>query len=283
MDSFILQHLADAFRTGYVLLFSGETSFLSSTVSLFGIGIGVGLLAGLLGVGGGLVMVPLLVALGYAPIESVATSSSAIVLTAAAGSLQNWRKGYLSIRALFGLGVPGLFTVPGGVWLADRLPSSLLLGSFAVFLFFNVYLLDWSKKVQSDPSTLSSPAIVSPILARTMTGGAAGFLAGLFGIGGGLILVPFQVVLLREPIKRAIQTSLGVVLLTSIAATLGHSLHGYVRWMVGFSLGAGGVFGVQVSTRLLPKLSDRWVTRLFRGLLILLGTYTLGEAISQGF
>jgi len=263
---------------------------LSSTIGLFGIGIGVGLLAGLLGVGGGLVMVPLLIALGYSPIESVATSSAAIVLTSAAGSLQNWRKGYLSIRAFLGLGVPGLLTVPGGVWLANRLPSSLLLGSFAVFLFFNVYLLDWSKQIQSDRSSLSSsssPAIVSPIspispiLARVMTGGLAGFFAGLFGIGGGLILVPFQVCFLREPIKRAIQTSLGVVLLTSMTATIAQSLQGNVLWTIGFSLGAGGLFGAQVSTRLLPKLSDRWVTRLFRGLLVVLGTYTLGEAISQ--
>lgn len=55
-----------------------------------------GILAGLLGIGGGTVLVPLLVTLGYAPIQAVATSSLAILVTSISGSIQNWRMGYFN-------------------------------------------------------------------------------------------------------------------------------------------------------------------------------------------
>ena len=249
-----------------------------SILLLTSLGIVVGLLAGLLGIGGGLLMVPLLVAQGYPPLQAIATSSAAIVLTAISGSLENWRQGNLTWRSLLGLALPGLLTVQGGVWVANAVSERVLLFSFALFLLLNVYLMGWSKKIRRGDSPLvppSAPWLTQPFFARCLTGGLAGGLAGLFGIGGGVILVPFQVLLLREPIKKAIQTSLGVIVLTSIAATIGHGLQGNVLWGIGVALGIGGIVGVQVSTRLLPKLSDSWVNRLFQSVLIVLSVYTL--------
>jgi len=242
---------------------------------LMSLGIIAGLLSGLLGIGGGLVMVPLLVALGHPPLQAVATSSAAIVLTAASGSLENWRQGRLAWRSLLGLGLPSLLTVQVGVWVANDLPERALLFSFALFSFLNVYLMGWSNQVRRGKSGAVAGWLSHPWVARCLTGGLSGVLAGIFGIGGGVILVPFQMLLLGESIKPAIQTSLGVILITSIAAALSHGLHGNVLWGVGLCLGLGGTIGVQVSTRLLPKLSDRWVNVLFRTLLIVLGLYTL--------
>lgn len=106
-------------------------------------------------------------------------------------------------------------------------------------------------------------------------------LAGMFGVGGGVIMVPLQMALLGEPIKRAIQTSLGVVVIASISATAGHTIRGNVVWVAGLILGLGGLVSAQLSTRLLPKLSDRLVSRLFRGLLSALIVYTLWQALQQ--
>ncbi|MEM6453420.1 MAG: sulfite exporter TauE/SafE family protein, partial [Cyanobacteria bacterium P01_D01_bin.105] len=114
---------------------------------------------------------------------------------------------------------------------------------------------------------------------KVMTGAIAGFMAGLLGIGGGVIMVPLQMALLGEPIKRAIQTSLGVVVITAIASTFGHALQGNVVWAAGFILGLGGLISAQLSSRLLPKLPDHVVSLLFRSLLIALVFYTLWEAL----
>lgn len=242
---------------------------------LISLGIVAGLLSGLLGIGGGALMVPLLVALGHPPLQAVSTSSAAIVLTAASGSFENWRQGRLKWRSLLGLALPSLFTVQVGVWIANAIPERLILLGFALFSFLNVYLLGWANQIRKGETIAVAPWLKNPLIARCLTGGLAGVLAGLFGIGGGVILVPFQILLLRESIKPAVHTSLGVILITSIAAAVGHGLEGNVLWDVGLCLGVGGTLGVQVSTRLLPKLSDRWVNRLFRTLLIVLGLYTL--------
>lgn len=242
---------------------------------LTSLGIVAGLLSGLLGIGGGLILVPLLIALGHSPLQAVSTSSAAIVLTAASGTFENWRQGRLTGRSVLGLALPSLVTVQAGVWVANYLPEKGLLLGFALFSLANVYLMGWSNQVRGGQTSIAPAGLSQPWVARCLTGGLSGILAGIFGIGGGVILVPFQILLLRESIKPAIQTSLAVILITSIAAALGHSLHGNVLWEVGFCLGLGGTIGVQVSTRLLPKLSDRWVNRLFRTLLIVLGLYTL--------
>jgi uncharacterized protein len=124
----------------------------------------------------------------------------------------------------------------------------------------------------------STNVLVNPIFARIATGSAAGLLAGLFGVGGGVIMVPLQILLLGESIKTAIQTSLGVIVITAISATLGHAARGNVLWVVGLILGGGGLLGAQISTRFLPRLPDRVVSLAFRSLLAILSIYVFWQA-----
>ena len=118
----------------------------------------------------------------------------------------------------------------------------------------------------------------NPVVARIVTGGAAGVLAGLFGVGGGVIMVPLQIILLGETIKSAIQTSLGVIVITAISACLGHAWNGNVLFVEGLLLGTGGLIGVQISTRFLPKLPNAVVSFAFRTLLTVLAIYTFWQA-----
>lgn len=245
-------------------------------------GLFAGILAGLLGIGGGTVLVPILVTLGYAPIQAVATSSLAIIVTSSSGSYQNWRMGYLDFGRVVFLGLPALVTAQMGVAIATVLPPAILLVAFAVLLAVNVYLVGVRKRLASqDDASEDRPAQWNPTVARLFTGSVAGLLAGIFGIGGGVIMVPLQMLLLGESIKRAIQTSLAVIVMTAIAATVGHALRGNVVWEAGLILGFGGLLSAQLSTRLLPKLPDSIVTVLFRSLLMSLVVYTLWQAWQQ--
>lgn len=250
--------------------------------ALIGSGLVAGVLAGLLGIGGGTVLVPILVTLGYAPIQAVATSSVAIIITSASGSYRNWRMGYLDFKRVLLLGVPALITAQGGVLIADVMAARLLLTAFAGLLLVNIYLVGLRKRIaQREDAAEERQATLNPVLARLVTGGLAGLLAGIFGIGGGVIMVPMQMLLLGEPIKRAIQTSLGVIVMTAIAATAGHALQGNVVWLAGIVLGLGGLISAQLSTRLLPKLPDTLVSLLFRSLLAALVVYVLWQAWQQ--
>lgn len=253
----------------------------SQFIALVLSGLFAGVLAGLLGIGGGTVMVPILLALGYQPIQAVATSSLAIIVTALSGSLQNWRMGRLDFKRVLGLGIPAVITVQLGVLLANNLPQRLLLIAFAGLLMLNIFLVSLKKQLAHREETKQQLSErLNPTLARIITGAIAGFMAGLLGVGGGVIMVPLQMALLGESIKRAIQTSLGVVVLTAIASTIGHAFGGNVVWSAGLILGVGGLISAQLSSRTLPKLPDQVVSWLFRGLLVVLIIYTLWQAFT---
>ncbi len=81
-------------------------------------------------------------------------------------------------------------------------------------------------------------------------------------------------IFLNEKIKPAIQTSLGAIVFTSIFASIGHYHNGNILFIPGILVGIGGLIGVQISTRFLPKIPDKNVQLLFNTLLILLANYS---------
>jgi uncharacterized membrane protein YfcA/ABC-type phosphate transport system substrate-binding protein len=259
-----------------------------SSVSLWLIlgGVGAGILAGLLGIGGGIVLVPLLVTFGHTPIQSVATSSLAIVITSISGSIQNWRMGVLDLKRVFYLGLPALCTAQIGVYFTKFIPAYLLLLLLSVLFLVNIYLVQLRKYLTrvsnaNEISNANETRIQSnfnPVLGRLITGGAAGLLAGLFGMGGGAIMVPLQMLILLEPIHTAIQTSLGVIVATAISACIGHAAAGNLLWGEGILLGTGGLVGAQLSTRLLPNLPETIVNLLFRTFLGTMSGYILWQS-----
>ncbi len=243
-----------------------------------------GVLAGFLGIGGGTILVPVLLALGFSPIESVATSSLAIVITSSSGSFQNWRMGHLDFKRVFYIGVPALITAQLGVYLAELFRPDLLLMGFGVLLLVNIYLVNLRKRLIANKRSKErvkeeeEGQKLNPVAAKIFTGSSAGVLAGLFGVGGGVIMVPLQILLLGEPIKVAIQTSLGVIVLTAISACVGHALNGNVLFIPGYLLGTVGLIGAQFSTRMLPKLQDELVSFAFTSMLLLLSVYIFWQA-----
>jgi uncharacterized protein len=257
---------------------------ISNWLSLACGGLVSGILAGLLGIGGGIILVPLLVTLGYTTVQAVATSSMVIVISSISGSFQNWRMGYFDLQRVLYLGLPALITAQIGVYLANQVPPHLILFLFGILLLANVYLLQLRKRLSVKEKVEESIPQVSQfnmILSRLTIGSSAGLLSGLFGMGGGIILVPFQMLLLREPIKVAIQTSLGVIVVTAISACIGHAAKGNVLFFQGIILGIGGLLGTQLSTRALPKLPDATVSLTFRSLLGILSIYMFWQAWTQ--
>jgi hypothetical protein len=236
-----------------------------------------GILAGLLGIGGGTVLVPMLVALGYTPIQSVATSSLAILITSISGTVQNWRMGAFDRQRIIYLGIPAAIAAQFGVFIAKFFAPYFLLAAFGLVLITNIYLLELRQRLTKNAANIQEQNL-NPVISRVLTGSAGGVLAGLFGLGGGVIMVPLQIWLLQEPIKVAIQTSLGVIVITAISASIGHAGNGNVLFVEGIILGIGGAIAAQISTRILPKLGDRTVSFVFRIFLGVLSIYIFWQA-----
>lgn len=257
-------------------------------VVLFFFGTFTGVLSGLLGIGGGLLMVPALTVLGVPLVQATATSLIGVFLSAVSGSIRNLRAGELNWKVSLVLALFGMVTAQGGAWLGDRLPDTALSLGFAALLLLTTYLMNLRQtlKRKAEKAQLNQPEQaeleVKPDAEEQMKlpsvagiGLLAGILSGLFGVGGGVVMVPLQMLLLAEPIKVAVRTSLGAIVAIAASGLGQHALNNNVLWIPGLCLGVGGILGAQVGARLLPKLPDRTVGLLFRTLLFALAAYMI--------
>lgn len=98
------------------------------------IGIITGTIAGILGIGGGILLVPVLTLLGTSVVQATATSLVGVFFSAISGSIQNYRKGRLNVRDALSLALFGIPTAQVGAWLGDRFPESWLALGFAALM-----------------------------------------------------------------------------------------------------------------------------------------------------
>jgi uncharacterized protein len=262
-----------------------ETSTLETPLGwglLLGLGIFTGVLSGLLGIGGGLLMVPALTVFGVPLVQATATSLVGVFLSSISGSLRNLSAGELNWRVSLVLAGFGIITAQVGAWLGNRLPDALLSVAFAVLLLVTIYLMNLRQRLQRQQAGSENQksqagakveATSSRLGATAGIGLLAGVLSGLFGVGGGVVMVPLQMLFLGETIKAAVRTSLGAIVAIAISGLAQHTWNGNVLWIPGLCLGMGGVLGAQFGTRLLPRLPDRTVNLLFRAFLVGLAIY----------
>ncbi|MBX2862566.1 MAG: sulfite exporter TauE/SafE family protein [Leptolyngbyaceae cyanobacterium MAG.088] len=237
-------------------------------------GLAAGILAGLLGIGGGVLMVPLLLLFGINVDQAAATSLLAILITATTGSFQNWRMGYLQPKQVLLLAMPAIALVIVGTEVGALLAEHWRRAAFGTLLLANIYLVSFKKRV----AATAQPNPISPLAARLITGSSSGFMAGLFGVGGGVIMVPLQLLLMDVGMKNAVRNSLAVISLTSLVACVHNGMKGDIVYGAGLILGLGGLVGVQISARFLPKLPEHVVSLLFRILLCILSAYVFWQA-----
>ena len=232
-----------------------------------------GLVAGILGIGGGLLMVPVLMVWGVPILEATATSLVCVFLSAISGSWRNWKAGQLQVWASLSLALGGIPTAQLGAILGDRLPAAGLAFGFAGLQLAAIYLMRLRRQLQRESVPEATRSRSLPKFAGI--GLLAGLLSGLFGVGGGVVMVPLQMLLLDVPIKLAVRNSLGAIVPIAASGLARHGYSGNVLWLPGLCLGIGGVLGAQLGTRLLPKLPEAVVARSFRLLLLGMAAYTI--------
>jgi uncharacterized protein len=115
------------------------------------------------------------------------------------------------------------------------------------------------------PPTTRGPRAVSLFI---VIGLIAGLMSGLFGVGGGTVIVPLLVLLLHFDQRLAAGTSLAAIVPTSIVGVISYAVHGSVAWVPALILAAGAVVGAQIGTWLLPRLSQTVLRWCFIGFLV---------------
>ncbi|MCS7264812.1 MAG: sulfite exporter TauE/SafE family protein [Armatimonadetes bacterium] len=238
------------------------------------IGLLAGLLGGLVGLGGGVLMIPLMVELlKVRQHQAHGTSLVAIVFTGLSGSVAYSLKGSVNFFDALVLACTAILTANWGAKLTAVLPEWKLKRSFGALLVFVAILLVVKPYFHHLPAEID---ISVKIIVLAVTGALTGFLSGMMGVGGGLIMVPVMVLLLGMKQHTAQGTSLLVMVPTGAVGAWTHWKLGHVE----LKLVPGMIFGVLIGTALGAKfahsLSDWHLRVLFAIFMLAMSVRYLG-------
>lgn len=259
-----------------------------------------GLLSGLFGIGGGFILTPMLIFIGIPPAISVATSTNMIVASSFSGFLSHLKHKRVDIIMGNCLIAGGLLGVLFGVWLFARLQKvgqidlmitllyiSLLSAISVVMLrearmilrarragyenieFSAVTLPRWVRELPWQ-MRFERSEVTHSVFVPVAIGILSGMLVGLLGIGGGFIMLPMMLYVLRMPIQVTVGTSLFQIIFITAAATLLHALSTHTVDMVlaGLLL-IGSVVGAQYGARLSHRIPS-YILRVMMSVLLLI-------------
>lgn len=231
------------------------------------VGVLAGALSALLGIGGATITTPAVRVLGASPILAVGSTVPAILPGAISGSLRYAREGLVDWSLALSTGIAGSLFALLGAWTSSQVDGRVLMVLTAVLMLWSgISVVRGGRAGVGAEEEL--PSGRPSILLLGTVGAGAGFVAGLLGVGGGIVLVPVMTGLLRVPMKRAVASSLVGVAIFSVPALVTHAALGHIDWSYALPLMVGVVPGARLGARLTLRHSDRTVRRLF-GLLVI--------------
>ncbi len=262
---------------------------------VLGLGLLVGLLSGLFGVGGGFLMTPLLMMIGIPPTVAAATDANQIVAASASGTLAHWRLGNVDFKMGFMLLVGGftggalgvhlikVLRATGGADFLIKMTYVIMLGVVGGFMFFESLHAMKKQKAAASASEAELKAAQEKKQAKAEKKGMlsslplqiqfeksgvthsailpvglgifVGILAAIMGVGGGFLMVPVMIYLLRMPMHVVVGTSLFQIMFTCVEVTFLQAYQNHtVDIVLAILLLAGSTIGAQVGTKLGKKL-----------------------------
>jgi len=274
---------------------------------LIALGLGVGVLSGMFGIGGGFILTPMLIMLGVPALVAVGTGAAQVAATSAAGAVGHWRNGNVDLRMgslLIGGGVLGSISGVGlQVFLKSIGQLEFFIAMTYVIMLGTIGLLMLIESLRALRATtaerLGAPAqhgghhtrlqrlpikmrfptskIYASAIPPLAIGLLVGWLTAIMGIGGGFLLVPALIYVLRIPTRIAIGTSIfQIIFVTAITTALQSVQNQNVDLMLGLPLMIGGVVGAQQGLRFAQRIKAEQLR-------ILLAVLVLAVAVKMAF
>ena len=247
-----------------------------------GLGAAIGLLLGLLGGGGSIVAVPALVyVLGLSVQQAIPVSLIVVGAASAVGALPKVRAGHVQWR-LAGVfaasGIPG--ALAGGAISRHLNQSILLIGFAVVMIAAGIQMLRESAEIGTACETRDDGVNWRRCAPRAIpTGLLVGLLTGLFGVGGGFLIIPALVLLLGVEMTIAVGTSLVIIVANSVPALIPHLGGTDINWAVAAAFAGGAIVAALVFGHVGTKVDISRLRHWFAYLVFAVAAYVLIDTV----
>lgn len=247
----------------------------------------VGISLGLIGSGGSILMVPILVYIfAYNPVLATSYSLFIVGSTALVGAFNNYRKGMVSIKTalLFGLSsvttvfitrhfimprIPEVLFTIGGFFIKHDL-ATMVLFAILMLLASVAMIKDGKRNAVVDINTSSADTIK-----LLLFGILVGFTTGFLGAGGGFLIIPALVLILKTPMKKAVGTSLLIIALNSLIGFTGDLTHIDINWKFLLSITAIAIAGIFIGGAFAKKIESSKLKKAFGWFVLVMGIYII--------
>ena len=220
---------------------------------LIPLGFAAGILGSMIGLGGGVIVVPVLTFVGFPPTLAASNSLFAAFSNAVASTISYSKQK----RIEYSIGLKlGLLSIPGtvlGAYISTDASPGIFKILFGIVLISSVIYIFTKRKIESKQINTSKLVMLLAIGASFF----AGIISSFFGIGGGIVFVPLMVAAMGLGMKKAAPTSQFILLFTSFSGLITHSIFGhpdyYQSLLLAIGAFAGGMFGARLSLEVKEK------------------------------
>ncbi|MDG5788916.1 sulfite exporter TauE/SafE family protein [Evansella sp. AB-P1] len=269
-------------------------------IILLFIGLIASILGSIMGLGGGIIVVPALMVLSsymvafqhITPQVAVGTSLLIMIFTGLSSTLAYMKQkkvDYQSACIFFAGSGPGALF---GVWLNKDIETNYFLiffGGFIIVVSFILLIRKYIKPLKRKPRGIVRSYInqlgetveygFQPVVAISIAF-VVGMCSGLFGIGGGSLMVPAMIILFGFPPHLAVATSMLMIFLSAIVSSISHITLGNVDWLYALALLPGAWIGGQLGAYINSKMTSDAVVYLLRVFLIIIGIRLIYQGIT---
>jgi uncharacterized membrane protein YfcA len=215
------------------------------------IGTLVGILSGFFGIGGGMILIPLLMLVGLDIKTAIAISVLQMVFSSFYGSYLNYKKGSLILGEGIWVGIGGFIGGFVGAYVSKSLPEIILQYLFFGLLIFALYRLFGAKAETTQEVKTLNPIVLFGV------GSIIGIFAISLGVGGSIMLTPILAGFLHYPIKKAVSAGLFFVAFSSFSGLISHIGMGDIDLSKGLIVAIASLIGVYIGIHLKDLVTSR--------------------------
>ncbi|MEU8165727.1 sulfite exporter TauE/SafE family protein [Micromonospora sp. NPDC049004] len=251
-------------------------------IAAIGFGTLIGILLGLLGGGGSILAVPALVyGTGLPLAVAVPTSLLVVGVSAAAALLVRLRAGLVRWRIAGIVGGAGAAAAFGGAAINRLLePRLVLIGFAALMVLAGWRMLAGTGDAGGDCALPGGGINWRGCLPKSVAAGlGVGFLTGLFGVGGGFLIIPALVLLLGLSLPAATATSLVIIVVNSAAGFAAHAGDATIGYRIAAAFTLAAITGSLAAGRIAPRLPTRWLHHAFAWLVFAIAAFVAIQAV----